>query len=269
MIIDIHAHAFPDDLAPRAIGTLTHNCDCLAFTDGTCSGLAKAIREAGVDLAVIMPIATKPTQTRVINSWAVEVRETYPELISFGSLHPFAPAQWAAEIEQMKADGIRGIKLHPDYQAFFVDDPEVIPMYHLLADAGLVVLFHAGVDIGLPPPTHATPDRLAHVLDEVPDLTAIAAHMGGYLMWDDVEKHLIGRDLYLDTSYSLADMGPERMAAMIKAHGAEKILFGTDSPWTPHSAELDGIRALALSSEEIDAVLGNNAAKLLGLEDLS
>lgn len=262
MIIDIHTHAFPDELAPRALAALTSNCDVPPLTDGTIAGLRASMRQAGMDKAAVMPIATKPAQVRAINQWAADISRQYDDIISFGTLHPMLE-DWLAEIDRLVADGIRGVKFHPDYQQFFVDDPIMISLYMALAHAGLVVLFHAGVDIGLPPPVHCTPERLAAVLDAVPELTIIAAHMGGYDMWDDVEKYLVGRDVYFDTSYSMADLGPERMTSLIRSHGVDKILFGTDSPWTDQAAEVAGIRALAFSDEEIEAVLGGNAERLL------
>ena len=263
MIIDIHTHAFPDELAPRAMEVLCGNCSALPLTDGTCAGLRASMRLAGIDKSAIMPIATKPGHARGINRWAAEINEHNKDLICFGSLHP-AQEDWREEIDRLVADGIPGVKFHPDYQEFFVDDPGLTPLYRAIADAGLVVLFHAGIDIGLPPPVHCPPDRLVRVLDAVPELTVIAAHMGGYKCWEDVQRYLVCRDVYFDTSYSLADLGPEAMTALIQAHGAERILFGTDSPWTDQSAELAAIRALPFSEAEIEAILGGNAARLLG-----
>lgn len=262
MIIDIHTHAFPDELAPRALRVLCENSGVAACTNGTCAGLVESMKRAGIDRSAIMPIATKPSQARSINSWAAGVNKQYPELICFGSLHPLQD-NLCDEIDRLAADGMCGVKFHPDYQEFFVDAPEAIALYRELADAGLIVLFHAGVDIGLPPPVHCTPDRLARVLDAVPAMTSIAAHMGGYECWDDVERYLVGRDLYFDTSYSLADLGPECMAALMRMHGIDRVLFATDSPWTDQASELAAIRALSLSDDEITAVLGGNAARLL------
>jgi hypothetical protein len=262
MIIDIHTHTFPDELAPRAIKALSEESEVPAFTDGANDGLRASMRLAGIDKSAIMPIATKPAQVRSINSWALAVNQQYDDLICFGTLHPMQD-DWAAEIEQLVADGIPGIKFHPDYQDFFVDDSKMLPIFCALADAGLIVLLHAGVDIGLPPPVHCTPERLARMLDAVPGLSVIAAHMGGYCCWDDVERYLIGRDLYFDTSYSLADLGAKRMMAIMRNHGIDKILFGTDSPWTDQSAEIAGIRAFSLSSDEKAAILGGNASLLL------
>lgn len=260
MIIDIHAHAFPDELAPRAVAVLAERSNVAPCTDGTCAGLRESMRRAGVDRSAVMPIAVKPSQARSINRWAAA--QCGDGIICFGSLHPLQD-DLREEVDLLVADGILGVKLHPDYQGFFVDDPAALPMYRAVADAGLILLFHAGIDIGLPPPVHCTPDRLARVMDVVPDLTIVAAHMGGYKCWDDVERYLVGRNLYLDTSYSLADLGAERMTELIQAHGPDKVLFGTDSPWTDQSSEISAIRALPLPDTDIAAILGGNAARLL------
>ncbi|MHB9027111.1 MAG: amidohydrolase family protein [Armatimonadota bacterium] len=264
MIVDIHTHTFPDALAERAIATLAATANETACTDGTNAGLRASMRRAGIDLSTIMPIATKPGQARNINAWAAGVNKAYDDLICFGSLHP-DQEDWAAEIERLVADGIPGVKFHPDYQSFFVDEPRMLPMYRALRDAGIIVMFHSGVDIGLPPPVHCPPDRLARVIAEVPGLTVIAAHMGAYAMWDEVERHLVGLPLYFDTSYSLADLGKERMLALIRAHGADKVLFGTDSPWTDQGEEVANLRDLGLTEEELSAILGGNAKHVLGL----
>jgi predicted TIM-barrel fold metal-dependent hydrolase len=224
MIIDIHTHTFPDQLAPKALAVLTNNCEVSPHTDGTNAGLCDSMRLAGIDKSAVMPIATKPEQARSINRGAAMINRQYDNLVSFGTLHPMQD-DWKDEISRLAADKVPGVKFHPDYQHFFVDDVKMFPIYQALADAGLVVLFHAGVDIGLPPPVHCTPDRLARVLDAVPGMTIVAAHMGGYDCWNDVERYLVGRDLYFDTSYSLRDLGPERMTALIKAHSTDKILF--------------------------------------------
>jgi predicted TIM-barrel fold metal-dependent hydrolase len=278
MIIDIHTHAFPDEIAPRAIEALSKCSGVAPNTDGTLAGLSDSMRRAGISKSIVAPIATKPAQVASINRWAAESnrkQEVFRDLseaeipkhradvICLGTLHP-EQDDWGPDIEQLVADGIPGVKCHPDYQLFFVDDPNVTGMYRAVADAGLFVLFHAGVDIGLPPPVHCTPDRLARVMDAVPDLTIIAAHMGGYKCWDDVERYLAGRNLLFDTCYTIADLGADRMTALIKAHGVDRVLFGTDSPWTDQAAEVANIRALPLAPAEIDAVLGGNAVRLLG-----
>jgi predicted TIM-barrel fold metal-dependent hydrolase len=132
-----------------------------------------------------------------------------------------------------------------------------------MADAGLIAFFHAGVDIGLPPPVHCPPDRLARVLDRVPELTVAAAHFGGFKMWDDVEKFLIGRDLWLDTSFTLAWMPADRFVRMARKHGIDKVLFGTDSPWADQGDEISLLEQSGLTEEELGAVFYDNAASLL------
>jgi predicted TIM-barrel fold metal-dependent hydrolase len=263
MIIDFHAHTFPDDLAPRAIAALSAKAGVPAFTDGTNAGLCASMRDAGIACAVLMPIATKPGQVRGINAWAAALNREGGALRAFGTLHP-AQTDWAEEIARLAADGVPGVKLHPDYQGFYIDDPAHYPLFRALAAAERLVLVHAGIDIGLPPPVHCPPERLARLLDAVPALTVIAAHMGAYGQWEAVERELLGRSLYFDTSYSFAALGAARMLTLIRAHGVARILFGTDSPWRAQAAEVAAISALPLTDTERAAVLGGNAQRLLG-----
>lgn len=263
MITDFHTHAFPDELAPRAIEILSNRSGVKPETDGTCSGLLESMQQARITRSVIAPIATKPSQVRNINQWAVEVSRRYEPLVCFGTLHP-GQDDWREEIRRLLEAGIVGIKLHPDYQEFYVDDPDLMPIYEEITRAGLILLFHAGVDIGLPPPIHCTPARLARVLDKYSDMTVVAAHMGGFRCWDEVQQHLIGRNLYFDTSYSLRFLGADRMVSFIRAHGPDRILFATDSPWASQATEVAEIRRLPLTEQEIIAILGGNARRLLG-----
>lgn len=260
MVIDFHAHCFPDALAGRAMAALTAKCDIIPSHDGTVSGLLRTARAAGIGRSIVMPVATRPGQVDSINAWALSSRT--PELSFFGALFPGMPGM-ERHLDWLVENGFRGVKLHPDYQDFFVDDPAVLPTYRALRDRGLAVLFHAGLDIGLPEPIHCPPDRLARILDAVPGLTVIAAHMGGQNQWDDVARFLCGRDVYLDTSFAGAQLGIAGMRDLIRAHSAERILFATDSPWTQPADELARVRALGLSPDALDAVLERNARALL------
>lgn len=262
MIIDIHTHTFPDSLAARAIVTLTGKAQIPAYTDGTVSNLKSSMKAAGIDICVLQHIATKPEQTVNVNRWAVDVQDA--DIISFGSIHPEF-ADWKSEIRRLAASGIKGVKFHPEYQDFYVDDKKLFLIYDALCEAGLIILFHAGEDLGFPPPCHCTPPRLSKVLDTFPGAKIIAAHMGGFRYWDEVEEYLLGRDIYLDSSFALNDMTPERMVDLIKAHGTDKILFGTDSPWTDQAREVAKIKSLNLAGEELDAIFSGNAKQLLDL----
>jgi len=262
-IIDFHTHIFPDALAGRALAELSTKAEVPPFTDGTAAGLRASSRAAGIDVSVAMPIATRPRHARGINKWAAELNAADDGLLSFGTIHP-AQEDWEEEIEWLQDNFVDGVKFHSDYQDTFVDDPIMIDICTALCAAGIMVLFHAGVDIGLPPPVHCPPERLARLLDAVPDLTVVAAHMGGFRQWDEVTEILVGRELYFDTSYALPYMGTEKFVQMVRAHGAEHILFATDSPWADQAAELAAIRDLPLTDTEKAAILGGNAEFILG-----
>jgi predicted TIM-barrel fold metal-dependent hydrolase len=266
LVVDFHVHCFPDDLAERALTRLSaapSGKQIKYYTGGTISDLQCSMEQAGVSVAVVQPVATRPQQVRKINDWAAAHQSS--SIVFFASMHPDLP-DWKEEIRRIKEQGFRGIKLHPDYQNFFVDDPRLFPLYENVFQEGLWILFHAGVDIGLLPPYHCTPKRLASLLKLFPGARIIAAHMGGYLCWDEVEEHLLGREIYFDTSYSFDVLGPEKMVRLICEHGPEKILFGTDSPWTDQKREVQKFRNLELPLQVKEKVLGLNAVSLLALQ---
>jgi predicted TIM-barrel fold metal-dependent hydrolase len=258
----MHIHCFPDNVASKSISARSEKFGIIPKTDGTVSGLKKSMLEAGVDAGVLLPIAIKPDQTVKMNRWAVCIEEE--GVISFGTLHPDY-SNWKKEIFWLRDNGFKGIKFHADCQGYYVDDPYMLNIYQYVIEAGLVMLFHSGVDYAFTEPFHCTPQRLERVLDTFQGAKIIAAHMGGYKYWDDAEKYLLGKDVFLDTAYSIPEMGAERAEKFIKRHGADKILFGTDSPWSRQAEDISLIRSLKLAGEDIDLILGNNARKLLGI----
>lgn len=262
MIIDFHVHCFGDEIARKAIATLSERGKIPPRTDGTLSGIRRSMKKAGIGKSVIMSIATKPRQVVKINRWAVSIPSK--DIIPFGTIHP-GFENWENELEIIHCAGLKGIKLHPDYQGFYVDDPEVIPIYEKAAELGLVIIFHAGLDIGLPPPYHCTPERMRNVVRAVPGAKLVAAHMGGYNYWDEVEHCLAGENLYFDTSYSLHKMSRSQFMRVAAKHGFDKLLFGTDSPWGDQSEEVKRLIGVKLPEDVIDAILSGNAARLLGL----
>lgn len=262
-IIDIHTHVFPDALAERAVKQLAGRSGETAFIDGTAGGLVASMKACGIALSVTQPVSTKPSQVPSVNGFAIELGGK-PGLVNFGTLFPDYEGN-EAEIRRLQQAGIRGVKFHPDYQSFYADEARMIPLYRRMAEAGLIAFFHAGVDIGLGPPYHGNPDRIAHVLKAVPELTVVAAHLGGYEMWDDVEKHLVGKNLYLDTSYTLTHIPPEQFLRIVRNHGVEKVLFGTDSPWADQAVEIGLLEKSGLKESELAAVFFDNAARILGI----
>lgn len=262
MIIDIHTHCFPDELAVRTIPYLAQKANIPAFSDGTVKKLKESMQKARIDISVLQPIATKPQQTIGVNRWAIDAQDD--NIITFGTIHP-QYSDWKNEIKILKEAGIKGVKFHPEYQDFYVDDKNLFPIYEALFEENFIIIFHAGVDLGFVEPYHCTPVRLKNVIDTFPGGVIIAAHMGGYRYWDDVAKYLAGKEIYLDTSFSFKDLGTEGMENLIKNHGYDKILFGTDSPWSDQSKEISNIKSLNLNSDEINAIIGGNAARLLNI----
>ncbi len=260
MVIDFHAHCFTDSLAGKAIAGLEDCCNIKAVHDGTAGGLKSYMKACGVDRAVVLPVATKPSQVKTINEWAKAAGDD--TLHFFGAIHPDDENVYDV-IRQLKADGFRGVKLHPDYQRFFADEQRMMPIYEALRDAGLIVVFHAGLDIGLPSPVHCTPLMLKNILLSVKGIKIVAAHMGSHALWHDVEEVLCGLPIYLDTSYSHYVLKNDGMVRMIKKHGAENVLFGTDSPWTSADDEIKKITSLDLPQSDIDKLLYLNALSLI------
>jgi len=264
MIIDFHTHCFEDSLAERAVPTIARAAGIQARTDGTVAGIRASMKNAGIDKSILLNIATKPQQTSRINQWAISIQAD--DLIPFGTIHPDFE-NWRDELSILQKAGIKGIKFHPDYQKFYVDDQKMFPIYERAAELGLILIFHAGVDIGLPAPYHCPPQRMRHVVRSFPGAKIIAAHMGGYKYWDEVEQYLVGEELYLDTSFSLHEMSEEQFLRILSGHSYEKLLFATDSPWRSQSEEVGRIKAMALPEHVKQAILGDNAAKLLGLAE--
>ena len=260
MVIDFHAHCFADNIAANALTTLEKQADIRAVAGGTVADLKNHMRLCGVDQSVVLPVATKPSHVGTISRWAIEQRDE--SLVFFGAAHPDDP-DFEATIRFLKSEGFLGVKLHPDYQRFFVDEPRMMPIYEQLRDAGLIVVLHSGIDIGYPSPVYCTPLMIRNVLNNVPGIKLVAAHMGAHALWRDVEELLVGQPVYLDTSYSYYLLQKQGMERMISKHGAENILFGTDYPWKSAKDELEAIRSLSLSGRDIDKILSGNALGLL------
>lgn len=262
MIIDFHVHCFPDKIAPKAISALSSCSGLYPYTDGTIDTLKTSMRTSGIDISIVQNIATKPTQTINVNNWAIEIN--CENIIAFGSIHPLFE-DWKEELVRISNAGLKGIKLHPDYQNFYVDNENIFPLYESAFELGLIILFHAGKDIGLPEPTHCTPKLLRTVIDRFPGANIIAAHMGGYDFWDEAERYLVGTDIYFDTSYTMGWIDKNQFLRMAKNHSSDRILFGTDSPWTNQQTEINKLNDLYMGKSTADAILAGNACKLLKL----
>jgi uncharacterized protein len=260
-IIDIHTHVWPDPVAAKAVAALESGGSLRAFYDGTVSGILADMDRSGVDVSVVQPVATKPSQVESINSWVASVGG--PRLVPFGAMHPDLDDP-ATEIARMASLGLRGFKMHPEHQTFVPDEPRLEALYDAALAHDMTILFHAGRD-EFHETLHGTPESFAAVLDGFPGLRVVLAHMGGYRVWNHVAEVLVGRDVYLDTAYTLGHLPDPDFVEIVHAHGAERVLFGTDGPWTDAAAEIAWLRRLPLREGVVDAVLGGNAAHLLSL----
>ena len=259
-IIDFHTHAFPDSLAERAIAKLQEPGDWTAVLDGRLSSLLASMDAAGVERSVVCPIATRPAQFPGILEWCLQIRGE--RIVPLGSVHPESQ-DLPGEIDQVARAGLVGLKLHPMYQDFCVDEPRMDALYSAAAKRGLLVVLHCGCDIAYPNFDCAHPRRVAAVLEKHPTLKLIATHMGGWRMWEDSRRHVVGSGVWLETSFSIHELPAQQAVEMIRRHGADRVLFGTDSPWTDQAGEIERIRHLPLTEEEKTAILGGNAARLL------
>lgn len=282
MVIDIHTHTFPDKLAATTIPKLEGMSHTRAYVDGTVSGLRASLVRAGVDASLVLPVATNPRQVVHVNDSSAQINDLGPEtgVYSFGCMHPDF-SDYRAELSRVKELGMKGIKLHPVYQGVDFDDIRTLRILDRAAELGLIVLTHSGLDIGFPGEVRVTPKMVLHAIQEVGPLTLILAHMGGWRNWDQVEQLLSDTPVRLDTAFTLGDMAPandgfyspeelhmmgaEQFTRMVRLFGYERIYFGTDSPWGGQKESLDLIRALPLPQDQLDAILGGNAQKLLDL----
>jgi len=282
LIIDFHAHTFPDKLAPSTIQLLSEKGHIHPFTNGTVGGLAASMRKAGVDRSVVLPVATNTRQVPRVNDASARLCETgvADGILSFGCMHPDYP-DWKEELARIAALGLKGIKLHPVYQDIDFDDPRTLRILERAAEVGLVVITHAGLDVGFPGKTNCSPDKVLRAVQAVGPMKLVLAHMGGWRNWDQVEELLVDTGVYLDTSVSLGELVPngdgvfgpadlklmadEQFLRMVRSFGPHRFLFATDSPWGGQAEELAKLRALPLIVEEQEAILGGNAMRLLNL----
>lgn len=276
MIIDFHTHVFPDQIAKKTLEALGRFVKDAPYVDGTLGGLLDSMQNAGVDKSVILPVNTRAGQFDTITRFAKHINDTYKNLISFGGIHP-DDDDVEGKMQYLKQNGFKGIKLHPDYTETFIDDERYIRIIAAAKKTGLLVLTHSGKDPAYEV-VHCTPQKGAFMLKRVNELVptdqafCIFAHLGGSRELHDVEKFLVGQNCYLDLSCSFSDMGDfsrstdEDIVRVIHNHGADKILFATDSPWNGQKEYIERFKKLkGLSDTEKALILGKNAEKLLGL----
>lgn len=261
MIIDFHTHAFPDPIAEKAIPSLENECNIKAKHDGKLSSLLKSMDKANIDKAVICSIATKPGQFEPILEWSKSISSD--RIIPLPSIHP-ENNDIKEKIKIIFNEGFRGIKLHPYYQNFIINEERIFPVYEELEKYGLLLVSHTGFDIAFPKNRIADPEKIISVINKFPGLKFIATHFGAWKDWDETEKYLIGKNIYLEISFSLELIDKDKAKKMILKHPSDYILFGTDSPWTGQKETLELFYSLNLDKGTEEKILYKNALRLLG-----
>lgn len=266
MIIDFHTHIFPDSLAPKAIASLQATAQMPVTFDGTAGGLISLMKNDGVDRSVVLNTVTNERQAPKVNAFALDTDKSYDSLIPFCSIHPLNENIYQT-LAELKAQGIRGIKHHPDYVGIEFDDERMNPLFEAASELEMPMVIHAGYDPVSPDKIHASPDMILNVLERFPKLILVVAHLGGVQKWDEVASKLCGKRLYLDTAFCCERIGITvgQGKAIFDSHPHDRILFGSDAPWASPSEVLDFISKLGLSDESTELVLHKNAERLLHL----
>lgn len=263
MIIDFHTHIFPEKIAAATVEQLEQKSGLHAAANGTLDGLLASMDAAGITRSVIVPVVTAPRQFEGVNRFAAEINQRYGDhLISFGGIHPESE-DYKGQLNILKSMGFKGIKLHPDYQGVNFDDIRYERIVDFASELNMIVLVHAGIDIGIPDPVRCTPAMSAKVLKDTGSDRLVLAHLGGWKMWNEVEELLVGTDAYFDTAFIHSFIDREQFIRIVNAHGSEKILFATDSPWSDQAEAVEWIRNCDFSHEMEENILYKNALHLL------
>ncbi len=271
-VIDVHVHLYPDALAPKVTPALAARFGNPPAFDGSVDGCRANAEQAGLIASINVPVATAPHQVAHTNMWAKAVNDSArevkrgvaPQVFSLAALHP-ASENRAAVLAQLAADGFAGVKFHPEYQRFRFNDPNMDEVWETMSALRLVAFLHAGGERVFQPPFHSTPTEILGLHRRFPALRIVAAHLGGFSMWDEAEAVLCGEDVWLDLSHTFYWMDDAQILRMIRKHGARRILFGTDAPWQGPGKVLAALKRLPLAADEFAAICAANACELFKL----
>ena len=258
--IDFHTHAFPDELAVSTIPALEKIAQVKAILAGTTTELLSSMARANIGQSVVCSIATRPEHFQAILQWSTAIASA--QLLPLASVHP-ASDHLSAEIAAIAQAGLKGIKLHPYHQEFYLDEERLDPIFTALERHNLFLVLHCGYDIGFPRQRRADPSQLLRLIKRFPRLKVVAAHLGAWQQWEEVEKTLLGRDIYLDTAFALQYLAPEQAKAILENHRSDRLLLGTDSPWADQAEVIGLLRGLNLSPKLLAKILYQNGHHLI------
>ncbi|UDQ98497.1 amidohydrolase family protein [Lentisphaerota bacterium WC36G] len=265
---DIHCHCYPDKVAAIAVENSQKKADVKVYSDATVKGLQKSARAANISGCLNLPVVMNVDSTIAVNEWAAKINndvENFPEIYSLGSVHPNTK-NIKDVLKWIRNDlGLKGIKLHPEYQKFKFEDLNLRAIWEGCIENNLFILTHTGRDISFPEVPNSNPRSLLQFHERYPELTLVLGHFGSWNLWDDIDL-LIGQNLYLDTAFILPFLSKERIVEVIRKHGADKIIFGTDTPWGNQKKDLEEFDELPLTDAEKKLIFYENAKKLLDLK---
>lgn len=260
-VIDAHCHVYPAKIAAAAVSATDAFYGVTSCLNGSTEALLRQMADTGVDHALIQSVATTPKQVGNINRFIAETVKASTCFTGLGTLHPDS-ADLAADVAEILALGLKGVKLHPDIQRFRVDDPRCLKIYELCQQENLVILMHTGDSRY----DNSNPNRLLPVLKSFPGLTLIGGHLGGYSIWDEASKALAGLpNFYVDTSSSIDVLGVDKAREIILRYGFDHVLFGTDYPMFRAETELNHLLQMGFTDAEYEKIFAQNAIRLFHL----
>lgn len=282
MIIDFHTHTFPERIAAKTVHHLSEVSHSRPWTDGSMRALIRSMKESGIDYSVNLPVATSIPQVEKINRVLAKDMDILMQqgIITFGCMHPEYEG-YKNELAFIKDCGMKGIKLHPAYQGMDLDDIRMMRIIDAASELNMIVLIHAGIDIGIYDRNYSSTRHILRIIDEVHPPKLVLAHMGGWACWNRVKSDLAGADVWMDTAFSIgpitrpdgdavlpyliSNLSDSDFVSLARKHGTDHILFATDSPWAGQKDYVDRISRMPFSEEERQQIFGKNAVSLLGL----
>lgn len=261
--IDAHCHIYPEKIVDKAVAGTDNFYGVKSACRGTTTDLIEKGLTAGIDHFIVQSVATTPKQVNSINEFiAYEVANSNGLMTGLGTLHPDS-ADMKADVRHLLDLGLKGVKLHPDIQAFKIDDYRCLKIYELCEENNLPVLMHTGDNRY----DYSNPNRLLPILEIYKNLTIIGAHLGGWSIWEEaVDVYRDMPNFYVDCSSSFPYLKPEAATEVIRKYGSKKVLFGTDYPMWDAKREIEYFLNLPLEKNEINDILNMNAKRLFGLE---